>query len=184
MTPDLFAEAVARSRQANRDARQRPAKPTQRKASSVHVAVPLEKAEQAALFRWASYAVLTHPELQDLHAIPNAGGYVGGYRNNLQRVQAAKREGVRAGVPDVHLPHARGGFHSLYIELKRVGATPSAVSNRQRDWHERLRAAGNAVHVCLGWEAARDTVLAYLALPGAAPRPVSDTHSAANSRRR
>gem|GEM_PF-821401 len=164
MTPDLFAEAVVRSRQANRDARKQPAQPKRQKATKPLRTVPLEKDEQAQLFRWASYAVVTHPELVTLHAIPNAGGYVGGFQNNMQRVLAMKREGMRAGVPDVHLPHARGKYHSFYIELKRIGATASATSDRQRDWHERLRAAGNAVAVCRGWEAARDALLAYLAL--------------------
>jgi hypothetical protein len=143
--------------------------------------VPLEKAEQAALFRWASYAVVTHPELHDMYAIPNAGGYVGGFQNNMQRVMAMKREGMKAGVPDIHLPHARGSHHSLYIELKRIGATASATSDRQRDWHERLRAAGNAVAVCMGWESARDTLLEYLASPTCSPRPAA---SAPTSRRR
>ena len=29
-----------------------------------------------------------------------------------------KRQGVKAGVPDIMLPAARAGYHGLYIELK------------------------------------------------------------------
>mgnify|MGYP004433785991 CR=1 FL=1 len=35
-----------------------------------------------------------------------------------------KRQGVKAGVPDLHLPVARGGYNGLYIELK-VGSNNS-----------------------------------------------------------
>ena len=159
---DPFAEAVARAR------------PATTKMSllkwRIRPAVPTEQSEQRALFRWASYAVVKHPELHDLYAIPNAGGFVGGYASNMQRVQAMKLEGVKAGVPDICLPHARGQYHSLYIELKRIGATASAVKPRQRDWHQRLQAAGHDVAVCLGAEAAKAVILAYLALPTAPQR--------------
>ena len=155
LAPAPFAEAVAR-------ARNPVAKPPKKRGGTPKFPPPTEKLEQRALFRWAMYAAITRPELHDLFAIPNAGGYVGGYANNMQRVQAMKLEGVRAGVPDICLPHARGIYHALYIELKRVGATASAVSDRQTDWHTRLAKAGNKVAVCLGWEAARDVVLLYI----------------------
>jgi len=168
MIPDMFADAVARSRQGHRATRKSAKQPKTTKPIRTQ---PLEKDEQAQLFRWAGCVSVTHPELVTLHAIPNAGGYAGGYGNNLARVQAAKREGVRAGVPDIHLPVARGGYCSLYIELKRQNATASAVSERQRDWHIRLCEAGNAVHVCCGWEAARDVILEYLSMPPWPSRP-------------
>jgi hypothetical protein len=125
---------------------------------------PPEHQEQALLFQWAQIAAGRHPELRDLFAIPNAGGYTGGFRQNVARVAAMKREGVASGVPDICLPHARGTYHALYIELKRVDATASDTKPAQRDWHMRLRAAGNCVVVCAGWEAARRAIEEYLTL--------------------
>jgi len=126
--------------------------------------VPTEHQEQVFLFQWAEIARGRHPELQDLFAIPNAGGYTGGFRQNVARVAAMKREGVASGVPDICLPHARGRYHALYVELKRANATASDTKPAQREWHMRLRAAGNCVVVCAGWEAARRTIEEYLSL--------------------
>lgn len=173
--PDLFAEAVRRAkhppkgapkpRQAMGPRRPRAADATGAPRKPAPALVPLEKAEQALLFRWAAVMACAHPALQELFAVPNAGGYVGGFANNLRRVQAMKREGLKKGVPDICLPHARGGYHALYLELKRTTATPSDTTAEQRDWHQRLRAAGNRVVVCNGAEAAQTALLEYLALP-------------------
>ena len=71
-----------------------------------------EAREQEALFRWAGFAAGTMPELNLLYHIPN-----GGSRNKAEAANL-KRQGVRAGVPDLFLPVARGGYHGPYIELK------------------------------------------------------------------
>jgi hypothetical protein len=134
-------------------------------------APPLETYEQQNLFGWAAWAEKGHPELKDMYAVPN-----GAFKS---KAMAAKfqREGLKPGVPDIVLPHARGGYHALYIEMKRkrvpgkrvelrVGTRPS---EEQLDWHLRLRAAGNCVFVAYGWEEARDYILAYLALKSECP---------------
>ena len=66
-----------------------------------------EHAEQVALFKWAEFAAARWPELTLMHAIPN-----GGHRNKITAARL-KAEGVRAGVPDICLPVARGGWHGL-----------------------------------------------------------------------
>lgn len=137
--------------------------------SNPRAVVPTEHQEQALLFQWAQLASGRYPELVDMFAIPNAGGYTGGYKQNVARVAAMKREGVASGVPDICLPHARGRYHALYIELKRVNATASDTKPAQRDWHMRLRAAGNCIVVCPGWEAARRAIENYLALTPTEP---------------
>lgn len=71
-----------------------------------------EAREQEALFRWADFAAGTMPELKLLYHIPN-----GGSRNKAEAANL-KRQGVKAGVPDLFLPVPRGGYHGLYIELK------------------------------------------------------------------
>ncbi|MDQ3802520.1 MAG: VRR-NUC domain-containing protein [Acidobacteriota bacterium] len=118
-----------------------------------------EHREQCALFEWAARAAPRRPGLELLHAIPNAGGYTGGYRQNARRVQAMKREGVRPGVPDVCLPVPAGGFAGLYIELK---AGRNKTTEAQDWWLEKLRQRGYAAAVCRGWEEARDLIEKYL----------------------
>lgn len=115
---------------------------------------PTEETEQTCLFRWAAYSSGAHPELQLLHAIPN-----GGLRSKSEagRMKAA---GVRAGVPDMLLPVARGDCHGLYIELKRRQG--GRVSPEQVAWMEALTRQGYACAVCRGWEAAKDVITKYL----------------------
>jgi hypothetical protein len=112
-----------------------------------------ESDEQQALFQWATYNEVKHPELKLLHAIPNGGKR---YKTTAIRL---KNEGVRAGVPDLSLPVARHGKHGLYIEMK---ATHGKLSENQKQWKEALDNQGYIVMVCWGWEAAKDALLWYL----------------------
>ena len=77
--------------------------------------------------------------------------------------------GVKAGVPDLFMPVARGGFHGLFIEMKRSAG--GRLSDAQNEWIDRLRAEGYLAEVCAGWEAARETVLEYLGLGIRQERP-------------
>lgn len=108
-----------------------------------------ESVEQEALFQWAAVASIHCPELALLHAIPN-----GGYRYKAT-ARALQRQGVKAGVPDLCLPCPRGGYHGLYLELKR--RTGGRLTLEQRWWCEVLR-----VETCRGWDAARAVLLGYL----------------------
>lgn len=73
--------------------------------------------------------------------IPN-----GGSRNKAEAANL-KRQGVKAGVPDLFLPVARCGCHGLFIEMK---AQKGRVSSRQAAWIRLLRAQGYAAYVCYG----------------------------------
>jgi hypothetical protein len=137
---------------------------SKRTALQIAQAPPLESQEQQSFFAWAELMVQRIPELADLYAVPNAA------KRSMRLAMQMKREGLKAGVPDIVLPHARGGYHALYVEMKRrrvkgekvelkAGTRPRA---NQRDWHDRLTAAGNLVRVAYGWEEARDIVLEYL----------------------
>ena len=70
-------------------------------------------------------------------------------------------EGLKAGVPDVHLPVARGGFHSLYIDMKIPGNKPT---EKQLVWHVLLREQGHKVEVTYGADAAIQAVCDYLGI--------------------
>lgn len=115
---------------------------------------PSEAQEQMALMHWAQWQVSAHPELKLLHHIPNGGSRT---RSEAGRFKAM---GVKAGVPDLFLPVARGGFHGLYIELKRE--TLGKTSAVQLGWISALRKEGYRVEVCHGWQAASDVIMDYI----------------------
>ena len=92
-----------------------------------------ESGHQEALFSWAGYNMGRMPELEYMHHVPN-----GGKRDRATAV-ALKRQGVKAGVPDIVLPAARAGYHGLYIELKTGKNT---TTENQRRWLEYLRQQG------------------------------------------
>ena len=116
--------------------------------------LPTESQEQETLFRWAELQKGKYPELKLMHHIPNGG------KRGKAEAGRFKAEGVKAGVPDICLPVARGGYHGMYIELKRTGR--SDVSDAQMEWMAALVDQGYRVKVCKGWEAAAEAVLAYL----------------------
>jgi hypothetical protein len=122
--------------------------------------LPTEHHEQVMLFQWLELMANKHPELAAAFAIPNAGGYSGGFRSNVARVQRMKREGVRSGVPDVFVPVPRGGFHGLFLELKRQKG--GSITPEQKAWHAVLIRHGYQVAVCKGFEAAKQAVESYL----------------------
>ena len=115
---------------------------------------PTEDIEQTQLFTWAQYASGKYPELALMYHIPN-----GGKRSKAEAARF-KAQGVKAGVPDVCLPVARGKYHGLYIELKRVKG--GRVSAAQEEYIEALRKQGYKVTVCFGMEQARDVIVEYL----------------------
>lgn len=95
-----------------------------------------------------------------LFAVPNGGG--------RSRIEASimKGEGVTAGVADLILLEARGGYGSLCIELK----TPDKGSKQrpsQKAWQEAAEMAGNRYAVIRSFEAFRAVVTEYMGLPAA-----------------
>ena len=91
-----------------------------------------------------------------MYHIPNEGKRSKAYGAKL------RKEGLKEGVPDIHLPVARGQYHSLYIEMKR--RSDSVTSQAQRRWIRNLKRQGNAAYVCHGWEEAVKVIEEYLKL--------------------
>lgn len=114
----------------------------------------VEDQEQMNLFEWAKIIENTHPEVRLLYHIPNEG------KRAAYQGARLKAMGLKAGVPDLCLPVARGGYHALYIELK--APKNSYLSNHQRVWLDNLKAAGNYACCCHGWEEAADMIDWYL----------------------
>ena len=126
------------------------------KNSAQRAPVPTESVEQKLLFRWTRFYVSKYPELALLYHIPNGGS------RRKSEAGRFKAEGVKAGVPDLFLPAARGNFHGLYIEMKRKAG--GRVSADQKVLIDALSKQGYAVRVCLGWEDAARTLEEYLQL--------------------
>ena len=120
---------------------------------------PSESEEQRRLISWCRAHEAAYPDLAWIYAVPN-----GGHRHKAVAGRM-KAEGVKAGYPDLALDVARGHFHGLRIELKREKRSLSRVQPRQSAWHDRLESQGYAVYVCYGADAAKQALLAYLALP-------------------
>lgn len=116
---------------------------------------PTEHAEQVALFSALESHAAAHPELRLAFAIPN-----GGFRHK-RTAAMLQREGVKAGVPDIMLPVARGGYHGLFVELKRANRRNHATDN-QRQWLDNLAAQGYATAVCYGADEALGVFLRYV----------------------
>ena len=104
--------------------------------------VPLEDAEQRVIFQWAAMETAACPELGLLYAIPNGG------KRAIKTAVALKKQGVKRGVPDMCLPVARGGYHGLYIELKRPKG--GVVSETQKSWITALNTQGYKAIICHG----------------------------------
>jgi hypothetical protein len=115
---------------------------------------PTEHQEQCALFAWSRLHVAKYPDLAWLYAVPN------GARTSMSTAKKLKAEGLRKGYPDIGLDVARGGYHGLRIELKRL--RKSETSKEQRMWHDRLGQQGYYVVNAKGWQVAAAALTDYL----------------------
>jgi len=119
-----------------------------------------EGQEQAALMREIE---LRYPGVFVLiYHVPN-----GGHRHKAVAAKL-KGQGVKAGVPDLVLPMARGGFFGLYIEFKAT-VDPAPVSASQHAYIGRLNLQGYLAIVCRGHFDAMEQLRAYLMLPPTRP---------------
>ena len=120
-----------------------------------------EEIEQAALFRWASYAQTQYEELKLMYHVPNEG------KRSAVTGARMKQAGLKPGVPDVCLPTAHGGYVGLYIEMK---VKPNKPTENQKQWLRALREAGHFTAVCYTWEEAKNLIEEYLGLPLTIPK--------------
>ena len=108
-----------------------------------------EHAIQAAYFDWSRM----HPEARRAYAIPNAA------KRSPRLAVYMKREGLRKGVLDIHLPIPRGGCAGLWIEMK---AGNNNLTPEQQVEAEQLAKDGYAVFACWGAIVAIELTCQYL----------------------
>ena len=95
-----------------------------------NVRIDNEAGAQETLFNWAQYQYARYPELELLYHIPNGG------KRDARTAANLKRQGVKAGVPDLHLPVALGGPNGCADQLTNwdgtqklgLGASPKKKS--------------------------------------------------------
>lgn len=115
-----------------------------------------EDTEQEAVISWANWHLQEYPALKWLHHIPNGG------KRNAAEAARFKAQGVKAGVSDLFLPAARGGYFGLYIEMKYGKNKPT---DQQREFIADMQQAGYDAQVAYGADEAITILREYLALP-------------------
>ena len=114
----------------------------------MRIKYPTEREEQKLLIHYLQARRIP------FYAVPN-----GGSRNPVE-AKNLKAEGVSAGVPDVCIPVPNKKYHGLYIEMKRQKG--GRVSEKQKEWIERLNQNGYLAVVCKGFNEAREVVEKYI----------------------
>ena len=116
-----------------------------------------ETQHQVAVINWSQQPHIRQkwPELALLYHIKNET------KEGARQVAVDKSMGVKKGVPDLHLPVARGAYHSLYIEMKTPNGRPSS---EQLWWRDRLEEQGNAWCICYGWKEAVSVLENYMGM--------------------
>lgn len=104
-----------------------------------------EDTEQMAVMDWVRWNMRRYPELELLHHIPNGGS------RNAAEGRKLKAMGVKAGVPDLHLPVPKADYCGLYIELKYEDGR---IQDSQKDFLRTAARYGNYCVVCYGADAA------------------------------
>lgn len=113
-----------------------------------------ESLEQQKFIQWCELSKNKYKDLDLIYAIPN-----GGSRHKLEAIKL-KREGVKSGVPDLHLPKIilKYEYYGLYIEMKYG---KNKTSKNQDEYIRRLKNAGYIVKVCYGFDEAKEVIEKY-----------------------
>lgn len=120
-----------------------------------------ESGNQRAVFAWAALNKHRYPMLDWLFHIPNGGSRGDDVRSRMIRGANMKADGVKAGIYDLFLPYSNGGFHGLFIEMKKPGAI-NTTSPDQKVFGAWCDNNGFANQVCDSWEMAVWTIEQYL----------------------
>lgn len=99
--------------------------------------------------------VVTYCDLRQITIFHPANGG----KRNASEAAHLKRLGVKAGVPDLVIPVARGGYHGLFIEMK---VKPNKPTENQKQWIELLNNNGYLAVVCYGFEEAKKVIDEYM----------------------
>lgn len=100
------------------------------------------------------YFRYAHPSLASLlFSVPNGG------RRDKVTASIMKAEGVVAGVADLLLFVARGGYHGLCIEMKNE---KGRQQDSQKEWQRKVQEQGYKYVVCRSLDSFMEEVEGYL----------------------
>lgn len=125
----------------------------------------LEDLHQEILFNWAKWVKVrlvsgeVRPLIDFMYAIPNGG------KRDAREAARLKKQGVKAGVSDIHLILPAGGYGGLWVELKRPivkGKVKPSVQQSQKDWIETAESVGHKGLVAYGSDEAKAAIREYL----------------------
>lgn len=113
--------------------------------------------EQTMFFTWLR---MQHPFVFSMTYHPPNGGF-----RSKPEAARFKAQGVKAGVPDICIAVARGGYFGLYIEFKATPPKDSVVSPAQKEWLIKLEMCGYKAVLCKGFDSIKAEVESYLKMP-------------------
>lgn len=144
-------------------------KPVTRRRSSAgagqprHPPVDWEGQEQMVLIRWLYGEKMRGTpvgELYDaIYHVPNGGA------RHKKTAADLKRQGVKAGVSDLPVRQARGGWHGLFLEFKATPPRHAALAGSQREWLEGSEYEGYCAALARGLEEAKAVLQEYASWP-------------------
>ncbi len=108
---------------------------------------------QASYFDWVRVMEKQDPTYSAIFAIPNGG------MRDIRTAVKLKKEGVRAGVWDVHIPISKDGWAGMWIEMK---VKPNKLTPEQKAFGALMQDAGHKLAVAYSFEEARAQTLVYL----------------------
>ena len=122
-----------------------------------------EETKQKAVISWSKWIrIPPAPDIEPgskvfdyLFAIPNGGS------RHPREAANLKASGVKAGVHDLMLPIARGGYVGLWVEMKHGKNT---LTEDQKAWGERMRLAGYLTVTAWEAETAEKAIADYLGI--------------------
>lgn len=125
--------------------------------------VDWEGQEQAVLIRWLLGEKMRGEPVGQLYDaiyhVPNGG------QRNKKTAADLKRQGVKAGVSDLPVRQARGGWHGLYLEFKATPPRDAALAPSQFQWLEGSEYEGYCAVLARGIDEAKAVLREYASWP-------------------
>lgn len=122
-----------------------------------------EGVEQAALVLWLrgeqQRGTAVGLAYEHTYHVPNGG------QRNKKTAADLKRQGVKAGVSDLVVKLARGGWHGLYLEFKATPPHHAATAKSQREWLALAEAQGYCAVLARGLDEAKAVITEYMSWP-------------------
>lgn len=116
----------------------------------------LESDLQRAVIMWAKTQLGKYPELLWLHHVPMGG------KRDAREALSLQMQGVKAGILDLALDVARGGYHGLRIELKKPGGKCKTPSKEQLEYIDFLTQQGYATLVSNDFDEVKAFIINYM----------------------